>query len=69
MPTISCGPTRAGCRLTATAFEIAKAQRPPSSTVIVITSGSEVWYGAGRLWKSVIIPIDIATSPESVSAP
>ena len=37
--------------------------------MIVITSVSEVWYGAGRLWKSVIIPIDIATRPDRVSAP
>ncbi len=33
----------------AIAFEIANAQSAPSRTVIVITSGSEVWYGAGSV--------------------
>ena len=53
MPTISCGPTATGRRRTATALRIASAQKPPSTTVIATTSGSEVWYGAGALSKSV----------------
>ena len=53
MPTISCGPTATGCRRTATAFAIANAQKPPISTVNATTSGIDVWYGAGALWKSV----------------
>ena len=63
-PTISCGPTRTGLRRTATAFAIANAQKPPSSAVTVTTSGTDVWYGAGALWKSVIRPTAIATSPD-----
>ena len=35
----------------------------------VTTSQTFVWYGAGALWKSVISPTAIATSPDSVSAP
>ena len=37
--------------------------------MIVITSGIEVWYGAGESWKSMTIPNASAMSPESVSAP
>ena len=31
-------------------------RRAPSAIVIERTSGTEVWYGAGALWKSISIP-------------
>jgi hypothetical protein len=66
---MSLGPTSAGRRRTCTAFASAIAQKPPRTPVTVTTSGTDVWYGAGALWKSVTSPIAIATSPDSVSAP
>ncbi len=33
------------------------------------TMGIDVWYGAGALWKSVMKPMAIATSPDNVNAP
>src|SRR6185437_6789464 len=48
---------------------MAKAQKPPSTSVTLATSHTDVWYGAGALWKSVTNPTAIATSPDNVSAP
>src|SRR5262249_6532056 len=45
------------------------AQTEPRTTAIVITSGLDVWYGAGAFWKSMIAPTAIAISPATVKAP
>ena len=37
--------------------------------MIASTSGVDVWYGAGALWNSMIIPIESAMRPATVSAP
>ncbi len=68
-PTTRAVVTRTGLRRTCTAFAIAKAQKAPIATVIATTSGTDVWYGAGALWNSMIIPIESAMRPATVSAP
>ena len=38
-------------------------------SVIATTSGTDVWYGDGAVWKSMIIPTARLIRPETVSAP
>ena len=43
----------------------ANAQTAPSATATPITSGFDVWYGAGAFWNSMIEPTARQTSPAS----
>src|SRR5205814_7190416 len=47
----------------------ANAQIEPSTTATAITSGFDVWYGAGAFWKRKIAPTAMAISPATVNAP
>ena len=61
--------TSGGRRRTCTALPIANAQKRPSGTVTASVSQTEVWYGAGALWKSSNMPTVRLIKPEMVSAP
>ena len=65
----AAGWTSGGRRRTCTALPIAKAQKRPSGTVTESVSQTDVWYGAGALWKSINMPTVRLISPEIVSAP
>ena len=58
-----------GVRLTAIAFAIAKAQSPPSTSVTMTTSGTEVCGAPFVAWNIVARPNPSATDRTTVSAP
>ena len=68
---LAAAPTATGRRRTWTTLRRRSAQKPPISTVIATTSGSETWYGdpAGRGTAVRRARSRIAISPPTVSAP